>query len=143
MRRSEAPVTLAVIVSRGYTNSLVQVATLLMAAAGSGVAVRVFFRDESIFRITREGARTIAFSEGYRGREAEIRARLAEQGLDDLPTLLAQVKEVGDARFWACSSSMAISGVTREDLLPEIDGVRGLTAFLLEDAAHADHVLTF
>lgn len=135
--------TLAVIVSRGYTNSLVQVATLLMAAAGSGIAVRVFFRDESVLKITRDGARVVTFSEGYRGRETEIRARLAEQGLDDLPTLLAQVKEIGDARFWACSSSMAISGVTREDLLPEIDGVRGLTAFLLEDAAHADHVLTF
>jgi peroxiredoxin family protein len=136
-------VTLAVIVSRGATNSLVQVATLLMAAAGSGVAVRVFFRDESIFKLTREGAREITFSEGYRGHEADVLERLKQQGLDDFPTLLAQVKEVGDARFWACSSSVAIAGVKKEDLLPEIDGIRGLTAFLLEDAAHADHVLTF
>ncbi len=28
-------------------------------------------------------------------------------------------------------------------LLPEIDGVRGLTAFLLEDVGEADRVLTF
>jgi peroxiredoxin family protein len=135
--------TLAVIVSRGETNSLVQVATLLMAAVGSGLAVRVFFRDESIYRITREGAKETVFSSGYRGREAAVRAELQRQGLDDLPSLLAQIKEIGDARLYACSSSVAICGVAPADLLPEIDGVRGLTAFLLEDVAQADRVLTF
>jgi len=136
-------VTLAVIVSRGETNTLVQVATLLMAAVGSGGAVRVFFRDEAIFGITREGAKTVRFSSGYVGRETEVRGRLAQQGLDDVAALFAQIKEVGDAKLWACSSSMAICGARSEDLLPAIDGVHGLTAFLLEDVANADHVLTF
>ena len=135
--------TLAVIVSRGEMNTLVQVATLLMAAVGSGGAVRVFFRDEAIFGITREGAKTVRFSSGYVGRETEVRSRLAQQGLDDVAALFAQIKEVGDAKLWACSSSMAICGARSEDLLPVIDGVRGLTAFLLEDVANADHVLTF
>ena len=135
--------TLAIIVCRGETNTLVQVATLLMAAVGSDTAVRVFFRDEAIFAITRDGAKTVRFSNGYRGRENEVRGRLAQQGLDDIAALFAQVKEVGDAKLWACSSSMAICGARSEDLLPAIDGVRGLTAFLLEDVANADHVLTF
>ena len=34
-------------------------------------------------------------------------------------------------------------GLTREQLIPEIDEVRGLPAFLLEDLATADKVLTF
>lgn len=135
--------TLAVIVSRGEFNSLVQVATLLMAAVGSGLAVRVFFRDEAIFRITRAGAAEMSFSAGYRGREEAVRARLAAQELTDLPGLLRQIKELGDARLYACSSSLAICGVGSAELLPEIDAVRGLTAFLLEDVATADRVLTF
>ncbi|MBI2216032.1 MAG: DsrE family protein [Candidatus Rokubacteria bacterium] len=135
--------TLAVIVARGETNNLVQVATLLMAAVGSGIAVRVFFRDEAIYRITRDGAKDAAFSAGYRGREAQVRVELERQGLADLPALLAQIKEIGDARLYACSSSLAICGVDAAALLPEIDGVRGLTAFLLEDVAQADRVLTF
>ena len=135
--------SLAVIVSRGEFNSLVQVATLLAAAVASGVAVRVFFRDESIYAITRAGAEALHLSEAYRGREAAVRERLAAQGLADLPALLREVKATGDARLWACSSSMAICGVEAGDLLPEIDGVRGLTAFLLEDVAAADRVLTF
>jgi peroxiredoxin family protein len=134
---------LAVLVSRGEFNSLVQVATLLLAAVGSGLAVRVFFRDEAIYRITREGAGAMVFSAGYAGREAATRERLAAQGLADLPDLLRQIKELGDARLYACSSSMAICGVEASQLLPEIDAVRGLTAFLLEDVAAADRVLTF
>jgi len=135
--------SLAVILSRGELNSLVQVATLLLAAVGSGLAVRVFFRDEAVFGITRDGAATLDLSSGYRGREAAVKERLAAQGLADFPELLRQIKELGDARLYACSSSLAICGVTPAQLLPEIDAVRGLTAFLLEDVAAADRVLTF
>jgi peroxiredoxin family protein len=134
--------TLAVIASRGSFNNLVQVVTLLMAAVGSGTAVRVFFRDEAVLKITKKGAQEINLSDLYRGQEAAVRERLSTQGLTDLRRLLREVKELGDVRFYACSSSMAICGVNAEDLLDGIE-VRGLTAFLLEDVAAADKVLTF
>lgn len=134
--------TLAVIASRGSFNSLVQVATLLMAAVGSGIAVRVFFRDEAVLRVTKTGAREINLSEAFRGQEGAVRDRLAAQGLADLPRLLREVEELGDVRLYACSSSMAICGVAAEDLLEGVE-VRGLTAFLLEEVATADKVLTF
>ena len=100
--------SLAVIVSRGTLNSLIQVATILMAAVASGIAVRVFFRDEAIYAVTRAGAKEASLSEAYHGREAAVRGRLAEQGLADLPALLREIKDTGAARLWACSSSMAI-----------------------------------
>ncbi|MBI4635086.1 MAG: DsrE family protein [Candidatus Rokubacteria bacterium] len=135
--------TFAVIVSRGEFNNLVQVATLLLAAVGAGIAVRVFFRDEAIYKICPDGADVMDFSEGYRGREAETRERLARLEFANLPGLFRLIKDTGDARFYACSSSLAICGVEPGDLLPEIDGVRGVTAFILEDVAAADRVLTF
>ncbi len=134
--------TLAVIASRGSFNSLVQVVTLLMAAVGSGLAVRVFFRDEAVLKVTKTGAQEINLSDVYRGEEEAVRERLAAQDLTDLPRLLRKIKELGDMRLYACSSSMAICGVKAEDLLDGIE-VRGLTAFLLEDVATADKVLTF
>ena len=134
--------TLAVIASRGSFNNLVQVLTLLMAAVGSGIAVRVFFRDEAVLKVTKRGAEVINLSDTYRGDEARIRERLGAQELTDLPRLLREVQAMGDVRLYACSSSMAISGVTAEDLLDGIE-VRGITAFLLEDVAAADKVLTF
>ncbi len=134
--------TLAVIASRGHFNSLVQIATLLMAAVSSGVAVRVFFRDEAVLKVTKTGAYAINLSEVYREQEAEVRERLSTLGLTDLPGLFRQVAELGDVRLYACSSSMAIWGVRAEDLLDGIE-VRGLTTFLLEEVATADKVLTF
>jgi peroxiredoxin family protein len=134
--------TLAVIASRGSFNSLVQVVTVLMAAVSSDVAVRVFFRDEAVLKLTRARAGEIDLSEAYRGQETAVRERLSAQGLADLPRLLREVREAGDVRLYACSSSMAIGGVRAEDLLDGIE-VRGLAAFLLEDVATADRVLTF
>jgi peroxiredoxin family protein len=134
--------TLAVIASRGSFNSLVQVVTLLMAAVGSGIAVRVFFRDEAVLKVTKTGAEVINLSEAYRGQEGRTRERLGAQELTDLPRLLREVQAMGDVRLYACSSSMAICGVAAEDLLDGIE-VRGITAFLLEDVAAADKVLTF
>lgn len=133
---------LAVIVSRGALNNLVQVATLLMAAVGSGMGARVLFRDEAVLAVTRTGARGLDLSPAYRGREDLVRERLAAQGLADLPRLLRELREGGDVRLYACSSSMAISGVAAAELLEGIE-VRGLTAFLLEDARDADRLLTF
>lgn len=134
---------LAVIVSRGSLNNLVQVATLLMAAVGSGLAVRVFFRDEAVRGVTRAGSATLALSGAYQGEEAGVHARLAAQGLLDVPALLRELKAAGDVRLYVCSSSLALWGARPEDLIPEVDAVRGLTAFLLEDVAAADRVLTF
>lgn len=134
--------TLAIIASRGSFNSLVQVATLLMAAVGSEVAVRVFFRDEAVSKLTKSRAHEINLSDIYRGQEAAVSERLRAQGLEDLPGLFAEARRAGDVRLYACSSSMAICGVRPEDLLDGVE-VRGLTAFLLEDMALADEVLTF
>ena len=135
--------TLALIVSRGSHNAVVQAFTLIMAAVSSEIAVRVFFRDEAVLKITKSGAGEIRLSEGYRGVEDQTIERLKAQGLDDLPHLMREVKALGDVRLYACSSSMAICGVKPEDLLDEIDEVRGVTAFLLEDVVGADRVLTF
>jgi peroxiredoxin family protein len=135
--------SLAVIVSRGSTNNLIQVVTLLMAAIHSEMKVRVFFRDESLFRLTPDGIKRLDLSDGYRAQASEFAQRLKKHDLDDLQKLLAQIKESGDIKLYACSSSLALSGLKQEDLVPEIDEVRGLTAFLLEDVASADRVLTF
>jgi peroxiredoxin family protein len=134
--------TLAVIASRGSFNSLVQVATLVMAGAASEMAVRVFFRDEAVLKLTKARVAELNLSDVYRGREGEVRERLRTQQLDDLGRLFAEAQQAGDVRLYACSSSMAICGVRAEELLDGVE-VRGLTAFLLEDMTVADHVLTF
>ncbi len=135
--------SLAVIVSGGSTNNLIQVLTLLMAAVHSELRVRVLFRDEAVLRLRRSAINVLELSEPYAHDRAGVEQRLKKHDLADVQKLMRDIKQSGDVKYYVCSSSLAIGGVTQEELVPEIDEVRGLPAFLLEDLAAADRVLTF
>ena len=134
--------SLAVLVSGGSTNNFIQVLTLLMAAVHSDLKVRVFFRDESLFRLRPQSINATEFSSAY-GDAASLQPRLKKLDLVDLHRLCRDIKASGDVKYYACSSSLAICGLKKDELIPEIDEVRGLPSFLLEDVATADKVLTF
>lgn len=135
--------SLAIIVSGGSTNNLIQVLTLLMAAVHSEMKARVLFRDESVFRLTPANINKIELSGAYAADEAAVKLRMKKHELLDVLKLLRDIKASGDVKYYACSSSMAVCGLKQEDLIKEIDEIRGLPAFLLEDVAAADKVLTF
>ena len=135
--------SLAIIVSGGSTNNLIQVLTLLMAAVHSEVKARVFFRDESVFRLTPSAINAVELSAAYASAGDGVQQRLKKLDLMDLHKLCRDIKASGDVKYYVCSSSLAICGLSREALIPEIDEVRGLPSFLLEDVATADKVLTF
>lgn len=134
---------IAILVSRGSYNSLVQVMTLVMACMVSEIKVRLFFRDESVFKLTPQEAGKINLTEAYKGKESGVIERLRANKLENLQSVLREVKEKGDVRAAVCSSSLAIAGLKHEDLIPEIDEVQGLTSFLLEEMLTSDQVLTF
>ena len=135
--------SLAIIVSGGSTNNLIQVLTLLMAAVHSDVKARVLFRDESVFRLTPSAINTPELSAAFGRDAAGVAQRLKKLDLVDLHKLARDIKASGDVKYYVCSSSLAICGLKKEELIPEIDEVRGLPSFLMEDVASADTVLTF
>ena len=135
--------SLAVIVSGGSTNNFIQVLTLVMASVHAELQVRVFFRDEAVWRLTPAKINQIELSPAYAHDPAGTQQRLEKLELLDVHKLCRDIKASGDVRYYVCSSSMAICGLKRGDLIPEIDDLRGLPAFLLEDVATADKVLTF
>ena len=135
--------SLAVIVSGGSSNNVIQVLTLLMAAVHSEMQVRVFFRDESVFRLRPAAINALELSDAYAADAVAVHQRLKQHDLADVQKLCRDIKASGDVKYYACSSSVAIWGLKKEALIPEIDDVRGLPAFLLEDVATADKVLTF
>jgi predicted peroxiredoxin len=114
-----------------------------MASVHADIKARVFFRDESVARLIPANINKLEFSNGYTHDVAAMEQRLKKLDLLDLHKLCRDIKASGDVKYYVCSSSLAISGLTREDLIPEIDEIRGLPAFLLEDVATADKVLTF
>ena len=135
--------SLAVIVSGGNTNDFIQALTMVMAAVHEDVKTRVLFRDASVFRLTPAAINRLELSEPYRRDGEGVQKRLAKLELTDLHKLCRDLKASGDVKYYVCSSSLAVCGLAKEELIPEIDEVRGLSAFLKEDMATADMVLTF
>ncbi len=55
---------LAVVVTRGSYNNLLQVCEVLRIAATAGTQVSVLFRDEAALKLTNEKVKELLFSDG-------------------------------------------------------------------------------
>lgn len=135
--------TLAMIVTRGTYNNILQACQLARISVESGTRVSILFRDEAVARLTIDKVQELTFTEAYRGREVKVRNLWKERKLHDLPMLLREIKEKGDAKFSICRDSMEYFDIPVEKLIPELDEVQRVEAFWKEAVAHADHVLTF
>jgi peroxiredoxin family protein len=134
---------LAMIVTRGTYNSILQACQLARIAVESGARVSILFRDEAVARLAVDKVQEITFTEAYRGREVKVRNLWKERKLHDLPLLLREIKEKGDAKFSVCRDSIEYFDIPVEKLIPELDEVQRVEAFWKEAVAHADQVLTF
>jgi peroxiredoxin family protein len=134
---------LAMIITRGTYNNILQACQLAGIAAESGARVSILFRDEAVARLTVEKVQELTFTEAYRGREVRVRNLWKDRKLHDLPLLLREIKEKGDAKFSVCRDSIEYFDIPVEKLIPELDEVQRVEAFWKEAVAHADEVLTF
>jgi len=131
----------AAIVTTGEPSRIAEMAATCQAAARSGAAVRVFFRDESIPPICRPDRARQRGILDVSSAATEGSAGVAQAG--GLEAVLEELAGSGDVRLYACSSSLYLWGVSAADLLPAISGSRGLVAFLAEDLADATQVLSY
>jgi peroxiredoxin family protein len=131
------------IVTGGAYNNLLQACQLARIAVESGTRVSLLFRDEAVARLTVDKVQELALTEGYRGREVKVRNLWKDRKLHDLPLLLRELKEKGDAKFSVCRDSLEYFDIPVQKLIPELDEVQRVDAFWKEEVAQADQVLTF
>ena len=119
---------LVAIVTHGDARTFARLDATARRAVRSGASVRVFFRDEAIPALC----------------HPDVSERMS--GALPAPAIgraLERMARREDTRLYACSSSLYLWGVTAADLLPSIQGSRGLITFLVEDLAGAEKVLTY
>ena len=133
---------MCIVATRGDHTSLVNLLSTVMAGAVSEMSVRVLLRNEAVVMVTRERILRPVLSP-LLARDPDFPARLEAAGLCDLPALFRKTRAMGDVRFMACSSSLATAGILPEELIGEIDEVRGFTSFLLEEISGSDILLSF
>ncbi len=133
--------SLAVIATRGTSNNLFQVATLVRAATALGTTVEVLFRDAALTKLRRDRINAPEWSDAYSAVDSELTDRLRAADFVDMESFLRDAKQHGDdVHYWACAESLV--DVQLDDLTPLIDGPRSVAEFDATARA-ADAMLSF
>ena len=133
----------AVIITRGGFNNLLQACEWMALAAASGIEVSGYFRDEATSRMSQSKITELTMSPDYKGREAFVRDILRKEHKADLSKFLQNAKESGNLKLSVCKDSLHFFDLRPEDLIPELDEVQTAEAFWKEAVLPADQVLTF
>lgn len=122
--------SLSLVLFSGTDDKLTAAAVLSVGAAAMGKKVNVFLQYWALdaFRADRihkdHGVAPEAGPEG-----AQVVQRHGGQHWSEL---FKQAKEVGEVSIHACSLSMEMFEITKDDLDPIVDGVEGVASFMLE-----------
>jgi peroxiredoxin family protein len=76
----------------------------------------------------------------YKHMEEQLKKKLEEMNYPTPYDLLKRMKASGLLKIYACSPTMEMFGVKKEDLIPEVDQIAGAAAFL-DLASDADTTL--
>ena len=134
---------MAGIITRGGFNNLLQACEWIALAAGSGIEVSGYFRDEAAGRMSKTKITELTMSPDYKGREAFVRDILRKEHKADLSEFLQNAKESGNLKLSVCKDSLRYFDLRPEDLIPELDEVQTAEAFWKEAVLPADQVMTF
>jgi peroxiredoxin family protein len=122
--------TVSLALFSGTDDKLQASAVLTVGAAAMGRKVNIFLQYWALdaFRADRvlkdHGVSPEAGEEGLRA--------MQDQGKPHWSELYRQAKDIGDVHIYACSDSLEMFHVTKDDLDPMVDGVWGVASFFAE-----------
>jgi peroxiredoxin family protein len=122
--------TLSLVLFSGTDDRLSAAAVLSVGAAAMGRKVNVFLQYWALDAFRAGHVRLdhgVAPEAGSQGRAA-----FAEHGTQHWSELFGQAKELGDVAIHACSLSMEMFDITKDDLDPLVDDVEGVASFFSE-----------
>lgn len=134
---------LAIVVTRGSSNNLFQVATLVRAATALEMRVLVFFKEGAAGKLRRERVNVPDWAPTYARVEPQLIERLGAADFEDMERFLRDAKQHGnDVEFWVEAESLDREGIGLVDLVPLLDGALDEAAFR-QRATVAMATLTF
>ena len=101
--------------------------SIIMAATSNGMEVNVFFSHGSLNQLIKEEPE---LSENSNPTEKSITIALKNKKIQSHKEILKMIKETGSVKMFACSSSVAIMNIAKNELL-NVDKIMGLTTFLI------------
>ncbi len=131
---------MAVVLTESAADKLLPFATLVSGAVAMGFRVDVFASYWGLTAFQKAAARP-EVSPGHGEPGARLEAALAAPRAPSWKALLEMAKSIGELHIYACSQSMEILGLQKEDLDPLVESVTGVATFL--DTTRSAHPTYF
>jgi peroxiredoxin family protein len=131
---------LALIVHSGTLDKLYCAFILGSTATTMGWEAHLYFTFWGLQALVKGAMEKAGLPSDYRHMEKQMRERLKQMKYPTPYDLLKRMKDSGLLTIYACTPTMEMFGIKREDLIPEVDKMAGATTFL-SIAATADVTL--
>ncbi len=135
--------TYALIIKDGHFESLLYAFNFASIAAVSAKRVRILFVGWAASKLIRGNLEKIDIPSSLQDQKSTFIEQLKKHKCYDLGELLQIVKAAGDVKIYICTLAASIWGVTRENMISEVDDIIGSPNFLLQEAKDAEQILTF
>jgi peroxiredoxin family protein len=131
---------LAIIVHSGTLDKILCAFILGSTATSMGMEAHFYFTFWGLNMLVKGGLEKAGLPATYKHMEEQMKKKLKEMKYPTPYEMLKRMKASGLLKIYACSPTMEMFGIKREDLIPEVDKIAGASAFL-DVASNADITL--
>lgn len=121
----------------GSYDRVYQATSITNVVLAMGGEVHIFFSYGALKRLVKGRTDDLFADEPFR---EEIGKNLKRGTIDSISEMLQTAKRFGKLRIYACTASMAVLNIARDELVDLVDSSMGLVSFL-ELVKGADHAL--
>jgi peroxiredoxin family protein len=128
---------LALVVQSGTIDKLYCAFILASTSVAMGWETHLYFTFWGLQSLTKGAIEKATLPGDYKHLEETMRKNLERMKYPSPYEMLKRLKQSGQCKIYACTPTMEMFGVKKEDLVPEIDDMVGAATFL-SIAADAD-----
>jgi len=131
---------IAIIVHSGTIDQLFSAFILGSTAVAMDWEAHLYFTFWGLMMLKKGEMDKAGLPATYKHMEEHLKKKLVEMNYPTPYEMLKRMKASGKLTLYACTPSMEMLGITKEDLIPEVDSLAGAATFL-DVAADADITL--
>lgn len=121
---------MAIIVHSGTMDKLYPVFMLASAGGAMDVEAHLFFTFWGLEALKKGGLENAKLPGIMRVGTGMMKGRIKDAKVPTLPALLDMCSDMGTIKIYACSTTMELMKVKKDELIPEVDSIVGAAAFL-------------
>ncbi|NWF86702.1 DsrE/DsrF/DrsH-like family protein [Candidatus Bathyarchaeota archaeon] len=121
---------LAIIVHSGTIDKLYCAFILGSTATSMDMETHLYFTFWGLNMLVKGALEKAGLPATYKHLEEQLKKKLKEMKYPTPYELLKRMKASGLLKIYACSPTMEMFGIKREDLIPEVDEIAGASTFL-------------